>query len=131
LAWADEHHARTGTWPKGTSGLVFADGETWRQINVALSQGKRGLPGGETLAVLLAKHRGRRSRVFLPVLTEALILRWARAYKRRHGRWPGRNSGSVSNTGGETWSGVDVALKKRRRGLKRRSSLSQLLRAQH
>src|SRR5262249_36434052 len=48
LAWADEHHARTGRWPRTTE-VVFPSlppGETWPRIDLALRQGHRGLPGG-------------------------------------------------------------------------------------
>jgi hypothetical protein len=34
-------------------------GETWVNINGALQQGHRGLPGGDTLACLLNRHRPR------------------------------------------------------------------------
>src|SRR5204862_6880327 len=55
LAWADAHFARTGTWPNGNSGpVVEAQGETWTAVEVALNHGQRGLPGGSSLADLLA-----------------------------------------------------------------------------
>ncbi len=59
LAWADAHHARTGRWPNCRSGPIpEAPGETWSGIEAALSQGHRGLPGGSSLARLLARERG-------------------------------------------------------------------------
>jgi hypothetical protein len=59
LAWADAHCARTGSWPNSRSGPVFgAPGENWGNINSALHDGFRGLPGGDSLARLLEKHRG-------------------------------------------------------------------------
>jgi hypothetical protein len=59
LAWADEHFARTGEWPDTVSGLVGATpGERWGNLNRALVLGLRGLPGGTTLARLLAARRG-------------------------------------------------------------------------
>ncbi len=60
LAWADSHHARTGTWPSGkkVSGRVLENrNETWIGINRALQGGGRGLDGGLTLAKLLARER--------------------------------------------------------------------------
>jgi hypothetical protein len=61
LAWADAHHARTGRWPTDTSGPIpEAPGETWRAINAALTRGHRSLPGGDSLARLLERHRGPR-----------------------------------------------------------------------
>jgi hypothetical protein len=59
LAWADEHHRRTGKWPSANSGLVAgAPGETWVALNAALYAGYRGLPGGDSLAQLLRRERG-------------------------------------------------------------------------
>ena len=60
LAWADAHHARAGAWPAGRSGPVpEAPGEAWGNINGALRRGHRGLPGGDSLARLLNRRRGR------------------------------------------------------------------------
>jgi hypothetical protein len=60
LAWADTHREATGRWPKRTSGAVrgAADAETWETIDRASVAGHRGLPGGWSLADLLAEHRG-------------------------------------------------------------------------
>jgi len=58
LAWADEHHIRTGRWPTQNSGVVLAaPAEVWTGINNALKKGRRGLPGGDSLSALLARHR--------------------------------------------------------------------------
>lgn len=63
LAWADAHYKRTGKWPNSVSGQVCEQpSETWNAINLALREGYRGLRGGRTLAQLLIKHRGMRSR---------------------------------------------------------------------
>jgi hypothetical protein len=37
--------------------VAGAPGETWRALDVALRQGLRGLPGGDSLARLLRRHR--------------------------------------------------------------------------
>lgn len=48
--WAKSHHARTGKWPNRKSGPVDgAAGETWMAVEMALSKGRRGLPGGSSL----------------------------------------------------------------------------------
>jgi hypothetical protein len=61
LAWADAHHAQTGKWPTAASGPVAgAPGETWAAVNQALAYGSRELPGGDSLARLLAENRGKR-----------------------------------------------------------------------
>jgi hypothetical protein len=59
LAWADANHRRTGQWPTLHSGPVpEAPGEVWRNLDAALYDGLRGLPGGDSLARLLDRHRG-------------------------------------------------------------------------
>jgi len=59
VAWADAHRCRTGKWPTINSGeLVDAPGETWANINMALTTGGRGLRGRSSLAKLLARRRG-------------------------------------------------------------------------
>ena len=61
LAWADTHHARTGQWPTVQSGPVpEAPGEVGGNLDSTLHDGHRGLPGHDSLARLLARHRGRR-----------------------------------------------------------------------
>ncbi len=63
LLWADAHHERTGHWPTAESGPVAeAPGEKWSALDTALRDGTRGLPGGDSLARLLARRRGRRNR---------------------------------------------------------------------
>jgi hypothetical protein len=64
LAWADAHHARTGRWPHARSGPVEgAPGESWANLDAALSWGHRGLPPGWSLSRLLVAHGRRRDRV--------------------------------------------------------------------
>jgi hypothetical protein len=54
LRWADAHHCATGRWPTVRSGPVQdVPGESWQNIDRSLEQGRRGLPGGTTLARLL------------------------------------------------------------------------------
>src|SRR2546426_12690676 len=62
LAWADAYHERAGQWPKKTSGRIAgALGDTWTAVEMALRGGWRGLPGGSSLAQLLAERRGVRN----------------------------------------------------------------------
>jgi len=128
LKWADAHHRRRGTWPMSHSGRVLdGAGETWSGINTALQAGRRGLPGGSSLARLLARQRGVRNPKDPPRLTEQQILKWARQYHKRHGLWPTRNSGPLDGVPGETWAMVDRALRGQQRGLRWGSSLFKLL----
>ena len=89
LEWADTHYRRTGAWPMTTSGPVHgARGERWGAINTSLHTGGRGLPGGSSLAILLARYRRVPKRACLPPLTERLILKWVDEHHRRTGKWP-------------------------------------------
>jgi hypothetical protein len=131
LAWADAHYERTGRWPNVNSGAIEeAPGELWAAVNSALEQGHRGLPGGASLAKLLAKRRGLRNPADLPPLTVKQILAWADAYHRREGKWPIADAGPIAEAPGETWMGMDVALRVGSRGLLQGSSLARLLNEQ-
>jgi hypothetical protein len=129
LAWADAHYSRTGRWPTAYSGRIRdAWEETWMAVNMALQQGHRGLPGGTSLGRLLAEERGVRNKAAVPSLSIKAILSWIDAHHRRTGQWPTRDSGPVADAPGETWSGVDAALKAGSRGLPCVSSLARLVR---
>ncbi|HLJ97231.1 MAG TPA: hypothetical protein VKU02_28990 [Gemmataceae bacterium] len=128
LRWADEHHKRTGSWPKDHSGLIPGSGrEKWSSIDSALRAGSRGLPGRSSLAKLLAAHRGVRNHKQLPPLTEAQILAWADDFHARTGIWPTSHSGPILRAPGETWTGVEMALRNGLRGMVGNSSLALLL----
>ncbi len=103
------------------------EGETWHAIDLALREGLRGLPGGSSLARLLAQRRGVRNKQALPPLMPSLIRRWARLHRQRTGKRPAQNSGPVMDAPGETWKGIDQALRVGLQGLPGGSSLSQLL----
>jgi hypothetical protein len=128
LGWAQAHRARTGGWPHLDSGPVGGThGETWANVNLALRQGRRGFPGGDSLARLLARRLGVRNLASVPRLTRGLILRWADAHQRRHSDWPRARGGPVEAAPGDTWTAVDDALRYGRRGLPGGPSLAQLL----
>ncbi len=130
LAWADAFHARTGgRWPTIKSGPIpEAPGETWRAVGKALIRGRRGLPGGSSLARLLAERRGVRNHMGLPDLTVEQVLHWADRYQRRTGQWPTVKSGPIPGARyGETWATVTTALIDGTRGLAGYGSLARLL----
>jgi hypothetical protein len=128
LAWADAYHAKTGRWPRGRSGRVAdAPGETWSAVEAALFQGLRGLPGGITLAQLLAERRGAPAIQTSRPLTVDQILAWADAHHAATGYWPVEESGPVSGAPGETWKRISMALHKGSRELSAGSSLARLL----
>jgi hypothetical protein len=59
LTWADKHRRRAGDWPTVLSGPVpEAPGLTWAAVDKALRDGRRGLPGGDSLPRLLRRERG-------------------------------------------------------------------------
>jgi hypothetical protein len=93
----------------------------------ALRRGERGLPGGDSLAQLLARQRGVRNRSRLPRYRITDILRWADAHFARTGKWPLSDSGPIAEAPGETWNAVHLALSQGYRGLPGGSSLARLL----
>jgi hypothetical protein len=128
LAWADAHHQRTGRWPSRDSGPIPGTREeTWVKVCSSLSVGRRGLPGGSSLAKLLVEQRGKKSIRNPAPLSIPLILAWADAFRARTGRWPTRQSGPVADTPGESWCTIDDALSRGCRGLPGGLSVSRLL----
>jgi hypothetical protein len=128
LRWADEYRRRAGCWPTNKSGRITSGpGLTWNAVDQALAKGYRGLPGGASLATLLAERRGHRHRLLTAPLKVNDILRWADGHRRRTGVWPTRSSGRVADAPGETWSGVDRALQTGTRGLRFQTSLAAVL----
>src|SRR6516165_10421250 len=96
LAWADVFHQRTGQWPNLYSGKIWTQrGDNWRKVDSALRLGLRGLPGGSSLARLLAEQRGVRNSGCLPRLSLKQIVDWAEAYYQRTGTWPKETSGPI------------------------------------
>ncbi len=129
LAWADAYRQRTGRWPSATGQPIpEASGLTWRAINLALTRGHRGLPGGTSLAKLLRQHRGGSSGRGQPTLTVGQVLAWAKAHRGRTGRWPSAASGAISEAPTNTWMAVNAALCHGNRGLPGGMSLARLLR---
>ena len=128
LAWAEAFHARTKRWPNPRSGPIReAPGETWLAVSNALVSGRRGLPGGTSIARLLVEQGKMRHAWYAPPLTIEQILLWADAFHAQTGDWPQANSGTVPGEAGEKWSAIEQALRKGFRGLSGGSSLFQLL----
>jgi hypothetical protein len=128
LRWADAYFQRAGKWPKRTSPRIPGiRGVSWLSVDNALKLGLRGLPGGSSLAKLLAEHREVRNVRELPPLTEERILFWADEYYRRTGKWPNQKSRVAPDCIGETWKSVDAALRQGLRGFPGGSSLAKLI----
>jgi len=128
LAWADAHHAITGSWPTDRSGQVLgAPREYWWNLDRLLYAGGRGLEGGLTVRSMLYKYRGVRDpRPRVPLTLDA-ILGWADAHHAATGSWPNASSGPVTAAPGETWKGISIALVTGRRGLRHGMPLYRLL----
>lgn len=128
VQWAKVHFQRTGEWPTLNSGGIHGlPGDTWYAVNAALFKGSRGLPGGSSLARLLARRGLKRHPDHPPVLTVKQILKWADDFHARHGKWPMINSGPVDASPKDNWKGINASLRDGKRGLTGASSLANLL----
>ncbi len=133
LLWCDQFHERTGQWPQmklhGKLTIEGSVGIRWKWIDSALLRGSRGLPGGSSIPRLLAKHRGVRNRKGLSKLTHKLILKWAEAYHKRHGRWPIQDTTErdIPESPGDGWQNIDDSMRRGLRGLPGGYSLARLL----
>ncbi|HVA50494.1 MAG TPA: hypothetical protein VNH11_29370 [Pirellulales bacterium] len=129
LAWADDHYRRTGLWPQTHSGRVAAAPHTrWSAVSKGLREGRRGLPGGSSLAQLLKQRRGvlpahRRQ----PPLSIEQVLAWADAHHRRTRKWPNEESGKIREAPNESWGKLAKALRVGQRGLPGGMTLGRLL----
>ena len=113
-----EWKKQKGEFPRSDSGEIpGSNGETWGSIDSALYNGCRGLPGGSSLPRFLAEHFGVRNRANLPQITIAMLKRQIEEYREREGSWPVKTSGEIPDSGGDTWSVINRALKKGIRGL--------------
>ena len=116
----------TGRGQPAYLGEIPGTGHTWRGIDRCLMSGLHGLPGGASLAKLLAKQRGVRIGRRPPELSEKQILAWADAYFAAHAKWPTVLSGPIPGRR-ETWRAINGDMHKGSHGLRRGSSLAQLL----
>jgi superfamily II DNA or RNA helicase len=116
LGWADVHFRDYGEWPTVGDSRAPCPGENWNAINASLERGSRGLPGGDSLASLLATKRDVRRGRHARRLTVEMIANWAKAHFSRTGSWPTLSSGVVHGTD-ERWNNLDQLLAKGLRGL--------------
>ena len=111
VKWAKMHRSRTGRWSTLKSGPIHdAPGETWNAVDLALLKGRRGLPGGSSLA----RRCGVRNPQQAPRLTTA-------------DRRPTRESSAIADAHGETSMAIHKVLSVGRCGLPGGSSLVRLL----
>src|SRR5262249_61902788 len=123
LRLCDACRRRAGSWPRrerdAGEAIPGTNGDGWEAVDGALRHGRRGLPGGSSLARRLAGRRGVRNIADLPPLTIRQILAWADAHRERIGHWPRLREWreEIPGSGGETWGNVAQALAKGLRGL--------------
>jgi hypothetical protein len=129
VAWAEEHHQRTGRWPACEADPIAASEETWLGVNLALYEGMRGLAGGSSLSKLLAERAGAPIGARKPRLAIPQIVAWAKLHRERTGRWPTQLDGDVADALGERWRSIHQALYRGYRGLPGGMTLPALLRA--
>ena len=131
LDLADRFFAAYGRWPGAKDGPV-EDGTkaTWVGIDIALRKGIRGLPGGSSLPLLLAKQRGFLGRGDQREFTYDDILVWADSHYARTGSWPNCKTGPILECPGDTWADMDRRMRLGQRGFDRKLSLAQFLHAE-
>ena len=118
-------------WPQAYSARAtecFGFPERWLEVDAALKNGTRGLPGGQTLAGILKSIDGTRK----PDLTETMILEAAKKHYTRTGRYPVtgtcQEAADIDFGFPETWAAINMCLLKGSRGLVGGSCLLNLLR---
>ena len=128
LDHADRHRRLYGQWPHMHSGPVAGvPGESWKTINHALLAGRRGLPGGSSLRLLLVQKRDMLDRHKDSRLTIRQILKWADEVFAKTRKWPTAKTGKVLGAPAEKWESIDRCLRKGLRGLPGKTSLARLL----
>lgn len=131
LRWADSFHKQNAEWPHHDTkpAIPGTNGETWLGVDSALRSGIRGLPGGSSLARVLAEHRDVRNPGDLPPLSVGRVLEWADAFHERTGEWPKQKNWreAIPGTNGETWGNIIQAIALGLRGFPGGSTLFDLL----
>ncbi|MFM7207334.1 MAG: DEAD/DEAH box helicase family protein, partial [Planctomycetaceae bacterium] len=125
LKWADQHYQNNNFWPSAKSGRIKGTLETWNGVAKSMMRGTRGLRP-LTLADLLQQERGYINVQNRPRLTIKQVLEWADQHKQRTGKWPRHISGSIPGTD-ETWTAIESALQRGRRGMPANMSVAKLL----
>lgn len=129
LAWADDHKEATGKWPSQNAGKIAGTDETWSAVSQCLIHGLRSLPGGQSLAQVLAEHRNHQLKSALPPLDYPQILAICDAYHDSHGKYPDVKSGYCEALA-MTFGSLDSVMRVGARGLGKNLTLAQLLAAE-
>ncbi len=137
-SWIQKYIEKYEKKPSRTSGVVEftignLQGITWRNIDVALMEGLRGLPCNSSLAAFIKENFGIAQRKANPtLLSEDLIFSWITQFMTKHGRKPSPKKDGVIEFAteayqGETWVSISAALRNGGRGLSGGTSLSSFI----
>ena len=110
--WLLDHYKKTGKWANQLTPGGPVPRETWKNLDQALRKGLRGLPSGSSLAIL-KEQGGFGGR---PLLNEDMIAQWLLDHHKKTGKWANQHTPG-SPVPGETWRGLDQALRRGHRGL--------------
>ena len=133
ISWIQKYCDKYNCIPVQKSGIVefaVADGYepsiTWSSIDGCLSMGRRGLPGGSSLATL-TNDMTYGFMAYKHITMEEIDF-WRQVFYTNNGYWPHKRSGVISEAlekyGQLTWDAVDQILRVGRRGLPGGSSLA-------
>ncbi len=125
LKWAKSFHRKYGRWPSVKAKPVRGQKSSWASIDHCMRSGLRGCQPGGSLASFLESHVGVVNPRDKPQLSIREIVSWMETYHATHGEWPTIRSGRVAGHG-ETWGGIELALTRCQRGVKKKTSLADL-----
>jgi hypothetical protein len=104
----------------------------WCALDGVLRQGGRGLPGGSSLAKLMADRFGYVYWGNKMPLSDEFILDMVDQFKNEHGKFPGQYSGLVAGGfPGDDWGGYNASLRDGGRGLHGGTTLAKLIHSRY
>ncbi len=129
LAWADAYKTATGSWPIADSGPIEGTTDTWNSVDSALRAARRGISHKTSLARVLFRYRGVENIAEKEPLDPQAILKWAKAFYHKFGRWPGVKSKPVRGQKA-SWASIDHCMRSGLRGCQPGGSLAIFLESQ-
>ena len=127
LDWCDEWYTKSAKYPTNKSPSLPSMGtETFRSIDTALRDQRRGLNGYKSLADFLNKKRGRKNNYQISNLSLETIKAWMISWHQEHQSWPSATDGVIPGTDEEKWSNINALLHRGGRGLSRGNSLAKI-----
>lgn len=121
------HNELTGHYPTQASGKIHLTGETWAGVEIALARCIRGIEEKSSIAKLREQYLGVTNKKNQPPLSLDWVEEQIRRFYRDTAQFPSQESGAIPDSA-ETWSRVHGALYSGSRGIKRKVSLSTLVR---